>query len=150
MFERVIERLRTHVKNYQELSNDKTGVLSLYTKDDYRSMIPEYKQAITVLKNAKSVTMKCDLNRCPYNVPHPEGSFCGDSKTNFINECPNPKEKKAVLKPVEFTSTSTNKQNSVISEIASEMERSATVTEYTDPDVVRCAIEKWARQLRAL
>ena len=43
--------------------------------------------------------MKCGLTMCPYNIP--SLGECGDSKTDFINECPCPENKIAAQKSLE-------------------------------------------------
>jgi hypothetical protein len=44
----------------------------------------------------------------------------------------------------------TNTQSAAIAQIAVEIERGAGLVASTDPAVVQCSMENWARQLRAL
>ena len=55
----------------------------------------------------------------------------------------------AALEMAEVQKPSTNNRSDKIADIASQMESAAKVTSMTDPSVVQCAIENWARQLRA-
>jgi hypothetical protein len=58
MFEKVINCLEKQVRNFIELSNDKTGVLTQYTKDDYRNRIAEFEHAIAALKTEDGREMR--------------------------------------------------------------------------------------------
>ena len=56
MFERIINDISRQIRSKIEMANDKTGVLTQFTKDEARKDIAEYEHAIAVLKSSESAT----------------------------------------------------------------------------------------------
>jgi hypothetical protein len=63
MFERVIKNLQSIIRAKREHVNDKTGVLTQFTKDEAARDIVEYEQAIAVLES--EVAAKCSMPGVP-------------------------------------------------------------------------------------
>ena len=88
MFESVIKLLTSHLRVLREHQNDKTGVLTQYSKDEAAKNAVEYEQAIATLNTVEAANTS--TNNASPKLPNPPCMVCtnGDKYAgNHGNYC---------------------------------------------------------------
>ena len=60
-FEQTIKHLQSEIRARRDMANDKTGVLTEYTKRNMDAQADEFERAIAVLKASKATYEQIDL-----------------------------------------------------------------------------------------